>query len=116
MKPAVSFSTCWIKAKPVAPVTFKTKAYANILMFGDIAVKMLEMMGYGTSVPGAIDSDDLPDALHNLEQALEKMPHQIETGDFVEEDQPAVSLHNRAIPLLELLRAAINDRTFVRWE
>ena len=99
----------------MAPVTFKTKAYANILMFGDMAVKMLEMMDYGTSVPGAIASDDLPEALHNLELALEKLPHQIEPVDD-EADQVAVSLHNRAIPLLELLRAAIDDKTFVRWE
>jgi len=99
----------------VAPVTFKTKAYANILMLGDVAIKMLEMMGYGTSIPGAIDSDDLPDALRNLEQALAKIPRQDEPVDD-EEDQVAVSLHNRAIPLLELLRAAINDKTFMRWE
>ncbi len=99
----------------MAPVTFKTKAYANILMLGDVAIKMLEMMGYGTSIPGAIDSDDLPDALRNLEQALAKIPRQDEPVDD-EEDQVAVSLHNRAIPLLELLRAAINDKTFMRWE
>jgi hypothetical protein len=100
----------------MAPVTFKTKAYANILMLGDVAVKMLEMMGYGTSIPGAIDIDDLPEALQNLEQALGKVPPQIEAAVDAEDDQPAVSLQNRAIPLLELLQAAIDDKTYVRWE
>ena len=100
----------------MAPVTFKTKSYANILMFGDVAEKMLEMMNFGTVVPGAIDSDDLPEALQNLEQALEKIPQQIESVDDEENDQPAVNVHTRAIPLLELLRSAINDKTYVRWE
>ena len=100
----------------MAPVTFKTKAYANILMFGDVALKMLEMMKFGTSIPGAIDSEDLPEALHNLEQALAIIPQLIESAVDVEDDQPVVSVHTRAIPLLELLRAAINDKTFVRWE
>ena len=36
-------------------VTFKTRAYANITMLGDVGLKMLEMMAYGNSVPGAID-------------------------------------------------------------
>jgi hypothetical protein len=100
----------------MAPVTFKTTAYANILMFGDVAVKMLEMMNFGTSIPGAIDSDDLPEALQNLEQALGKMPQPIQSVDDTENDPPAVNVHTRAIPLLELLRSAIDDKTYVRWE
>ena len=100
----------------MAPVTFKTKAYANILMFGDVAMKMLEMMNFGTAVPGAIDSEDLPEALQNLERALGKIPQPIESIDDKENDQPAVNVHTRAIPLLELLRSAIDDKTHVRWE
>ncbi len=100
----------------MAPVTFKSKAYANILMFGDVAAEMLEMMKFGSSIPGAIDTDDVPVALQNLERALASVPQQAEAADDVDEDQPAVSLHTRAMPLLELLRAAVADETFVRWE
>lgn len=99
--------------KQIAPVTFKSKAYANILMFGDVATKMLEMMKFGSSIPGAIDTDDVPAALQNLERALASVPESVDDSD---EDQPAVSLHTRAMPLLELLRATIADETFVRWE
>jgi len=35
-------------------VTFTTKAYADITMFGDVAVAMLKMMGYSGTVPSAI--------------------------------------------------------------
>ena len=97
-------------------ITFKTKAYANITMFGDVGRQMLEMMAFGTSVPGAINAEDVPQALENLEQALDKLPEQVEPAGDAEDDQPAVSLHTRAVPLVELLQAAVADETYVRWE
>ena len=97
-------------------ITFKTKAYANITMFGDVGHKMLEMMAFGTSVPGAINAADVTIALSNLEAALDKMPQLVEPAGETADDQPAVSLHTRAVPLVELLRAAIAEETFVRWE
>jgi hypothetical protein len=97
-------------------VTFKTRAYANITMFGDVGRKMLEMMAFGNSVPGAIDAQDVPVALANLQQALDRLPQQAEPAGEAGEDQPAVSLHTRALPLIELLRAAVDDETHVRWE
>jgi hypothetical protein len=97
-------------------ITFKTKAYANITMFGDVGLGLLELMGFGRSVPGAIDSADVPTALANLKAALDKMPQQVEPAGEAGEDQPAVSLHTRALPLIELLQAAIADEDYVRWE
>ena len=97
-------------------ITFKSKAYANILMLGDVAMKMLEMMDFGSSVPGAIDAPDVASALDNLKQALEKIPAQVEPADDAEDDQPTVSLHTRAVPLLELLEAAVAQEEYVRWE
>ena len=96
-------------------VTFKTKSYANIVMFGDVGIKMLELMNYGTSIPGAIIPEDVSHALGNLQRGLE------DTVDFAvdteaEADQPAVSLNTRAQPLIELLQSAIDDRNHVRWE
>jgi len=41
-------------------VTFITKAYADITMFGDVAVAMLKMMGHSTTVPGAIVAEEVP--------------------------------------------------------
>jgi hypothetical protein len=97
-------------------ITFKTKSYANITMFGDVATKMLEMMGYGTSVPGAIISDDVPQALSNLRSSLESVMEVVEPAGDADDDQPAVSLHTRAVPLVELLQSAIDDENHVRWE
>ena len=97
-------------------ITFKTSAYANITMLGDIGLKMLEMMAFGSKVPGAINTEDVPTALDNLKQALDKLPPQVEPAGEADEDQPAVSVHTRAVPLIELLQAAVADETYVRWE
>jgi len=97
-------------------ITFKTSAYANITMFGDVGLKMLEMIAFGTSIPGAINAEDVPQALDNLKTALEKMPEQVEVAGDADDDQPAVSLHTRAVPLVQLLQAAVEDEAYVRWE
>ena len=97
-------------------ITFKTSAYANITMLGDIGLKMLEMMAFGSSVPGAINAEDVPSALKNLQSALDKLPPQVEPAGEADDDQPAVSVHTRAVPLVELLLAAVADETYVRWE
>lgn len=98
-------------------VTFKTKSYANIVMFGDVGTKMLELMNYGTSIPGAITPDDVSDALGNLQRGLEDIADlAVDTEAESEDDQPAVSLNTRAQPLIELLQSAIDDRNHVRWE
>ena len=96
-------------------VTFKCKAYADIIMFGDVGNKMLEMMGFGNRVPGAIRAEDVPAALANLRRGLTAEPDQAEVADSEDDAQPAVSLHTRALPLLELLQAAIADDSQVRW-
>ena len=97
-------------------ITFKTKSYANIIMFGDVGTKMLEMMGFGVSVPGAIIAEDVAQALSNLRRGLESVMEIVEPAGDAGDDQPAVSLHTRALPLIELLQSAIDDENHVRWE
>jgi hypothetical protein len=96
-------------------VTFTTKSYADITMFGDIAVSLLKMMGHSGTVPSAILADDVPEALSRLKSALdaqtEQTPPQQNNGD-----EPSVSLHNRAVPLVELLTAAAKEKTDVMWK
>jgi hypothetical protein len=97
-------------------VTFKCNAYADITMFGNVGKKMLELMGFGVEVPGAISAADVPRALDNLQRGLAVIPEQPEPAGAEEEDQPSTSPHTRALPLLELLQAAIDEETRVRWE
>lgn len=97
-------------------ITFKTKSYANITMLGDIGLKMLKMMDYGIGVPGGIIAENVGSALENLKQGLVNMPDQVVTAKQEEDDQPVVSIHTRAVPLLALLQSAVDNDNQVRWE
>lgn len=96
-------------------VTFTTNAYADITMFGDIALAMLRMMGHSATVPGAILAADVPAALNRLKAAIEaeKAAPPIENEDA---DEPVVSMAHRALPLINLLAAAAKAESNVMWK
>jgi len=106
-------------------VTFKTKAHADITMFGNIAIELLKLAGMTGNVPTAILADDVPDRLAALERALgahhgafgDSAPASSEAkGTSKPHDdtaEPPVALRTRALPVLELLRAAVADHTDV---
>ncbi|HNO76177.1 DUF1840 domain-containing protein [Nitrosomonas mobilis] len=96
-------------------VTFKTDAYANITMFGDVALDMLKIMGHSATVPGAILAADVPAALSRLTAAIdtEKTAPPVEDKDA---DEPMVSITHRALPLVNLLAAAAKAESNVMWE
>lgn len=96
-------------------VTFTTKAYADITMFGDIAQTLLKMMGHSGTVPSALLAADVPTALERLKKALIAEEKQTQPLDM-DEDEPKVTMHNRALPLLELLAAAEKSKTDVMWK
>lgn len=96
-------------------VTFTTKAYADITMFGDVGLSMLRMMGLSGTVPGAIVADDIPDALAKLQQAIDTQEPDEQSKDD-DDGEPIVSLHHRALPLLELLAAAEKEGANVMWK
>lgn len=99
-------------------VTFSCPAYADITMFGDVAVRLLTMMGHSGTVPSALAAEDVPAALARLTAAMEAEraaapPARPDTGDDGEE--PPVSLPHRALPLIDLLKAAARDKVSVMW-
>ncbi|MEO8343935.1 MAG: DUF1840 domain-containing protein [Gallionella sp.] len=93
-------------------VTFTTNAYADITMFGNVALAMLKMMGHSPTVPGAILAVDVPDALRRLQAAIVASPPVADK----EEDEPGVSVANRALPLINLLAAAVKENKDVMWK
>lgn len=96
-------------------VTFTTNAYADITMFGDVALALLKMMGHSATVPGAILAADVPAALSRLTTAIEaeKASSPVEDKDA---DEPVVSMANRALPLINLLAAAAKADADVMWK
>ena len=103
-------------------VTFRTKAYANITMFGDVAKQLLELLGHSGTIPSAIKAEDVPAALARLEAGLQQRKA-AEAADVPADDRGRddaaprkVSLSQRAVPLLALLRAAAASKADVMWD
>jgi len=96
-------------------VTFTTKAYADITLFGDVALAMLKMMGHSATVPGAILAADVPAVLKRLKTAIDASKAAPPVTDK-DADEPVVSMAHRALPLIELLAAAAKAESDVMWK
>ena len=95
-------------------VTFTTKTYPDITMFGEIAHTFLKMMGHSTKVPGAILAADVPAALARLKAAVDTESDAQPNEE--DEEEPVVSIAHRALPLIELLDAAVKADANVMWK
>ena len=101
-------------------ITFHTKSYADITLFGDIGKQLIELMGHTPTVPGAILADDLPAALARLRAGVaatsaHEQVSKNNDGQSDEEERP-VSLAHRALPLIQLLEAALAAEENVMWD
>ena len=93
-------------------VKFDSKV-GGITMFGDIAVALLKAMGNSGTVPGALLAKDIPPALDRLKAAVAAAP--AKAGGH-EEQEPKVSLKQRAFPLVDLLERAAKAGADVLWD
>ena len=103
-------------------VTFRSKAHADIMMFGDIAISLLKLMGHTGAVPGALLAADVPKALERLTRAV-SVHKTADTGTSEQapapDDEPSerpVNLAHRALPLMELLADSIKATCDVMWD
>ena len=100
-------------------ITFKTRASADVTMFGDVALKLIKLMGRRDTVPSAMEPEDIQSALDKLRAgaAAEEAPANENAAESDEDgSKNRVSLHNRAVPLIELLEAAQKKNVPVMWE
>jgi len=101
-------------------VTFRSDAYGNVIMFGDIAIYLLKLMGHSGTVPGAILTEDIPAALTRLKSAVAVNRNASTSEASADSDddgstKDVVSLGHRAFPLIELLTAAASAKCNVIW-
>ncbi|MFT7686745.1 MAG: putative secreted protein [Candidatus Azotimanducaceae bacterium] len=99
-------------------ITFTCQAHSDITMFGDEGIRLIELMGHSGTVPGAIDAEKIQAALESLESAIEENPQPSNAADSEEDmdSEPAISLRHRAMPLIELLKAATKEKCYVMWD
>jgi hypothetical protein len=109
-------------------ITFKSKAYPNVLMYQDHAQRILDLL-HKDPERGVITAEEAPKAVQLLEQEIdESRKHQATDGveqdvkahhgDIEDSDhEPAelVTFSTRAYPLLEMLRAARDQRADILW-
>jgi hypothetical protein len=105
-------------------VTFRSKAHADIIMFGDIAISLLKLMGHSGTVPSALLAEDVPAALERLKTAIAAHKATVEDesdsvrddDDNDDSDERTVNLAHRALPLIELLEASATAKCNVMWD
>lgn len=99
-------------------VTFRSNAWGNITMFGDVAVALLKMMGHSGTVPSALLARDIPAALARLKQQLAGRGEEEYAGAPSSDDdaEKPVGLALRAYPLIEMLSAAAAQDADVMWQ
>lgn len=98
-------------------IRFDSKV-GTFVTFGDIGVQLLRMIGHSGDVPGAILGADVAGALSRLEAALRTIPPDVEPPEDDDNPRPerAITLRQRAWPLLDLLTRAAKKRCDVMWE
>tara|TARA_R110000782_G_scaffold125788_3_gene217431 strand:- start:596 stop:916 length:321 start_codon:yes stop_codon:yes gene_type:complete len=101
-------------------IVFSSNATGDIIMFGDVAERMLELMGHSGTIPGAIAAKDVPVVLERLKAAIEAQNNEGHESDGMDveiddEDAPQVSIAGRAFPLVQMLSRAAEEGCSVMW-
>jgi hypothetical protein len=106
-------------------IVFRSQAAGDVMMFDDVAKRMMELMGKEVVDRGIVTVEQLPDAISRLKSAIsaDRARHQGEQ----EEERPQteevpgggkrayVALAQRAVPLLQLLEYSLKDDKPVMW-
>ena len=102
------------------PITFKSKFSPDILMLEAVARELITLMGHSGSVPGSLTAQDIPTALAQLQAALNTGATRTLNAEQGRDDEqshaPAISLTQRAGPLLAMLQTALREQQHVLWE
>jgi hypothetical protein len=111
----------------MALVVFRSKAAGEIFMFAETARRILAIIGKQDTPRGVVSAEQVGDALARLVAAVEEEKAQLEQareeaeqaqrrGEPAGEGGPrAITLGQRAYPLLEMLRAAQKKKVDVTW-
>ena len=89
-------------------ITFKTPNHAHVTLFGDVALRLLALMGHSGILPGAFAVEDVPPALLRLRDAIHLQPTRANDNN-----DETISLRQRALPLIELLETAAKNQQSV---
>lgn len=106
-------------------VVFRSKAAGEIFMFAETARRIFQIIGRDDAPRGVITAGEVPGALARLQAAVDEEKAALKAaGEQAEhaerrgedgEPARAITLGQRAFPLLEMLRAAHKKHVDVTW-
>lgn len=105
-------------------IVFKSKAAGDVMMFGDVALKLIEIMGKAPEPKGIVTVAQLPGAIARLKAAVAQDKAErpvVDHDERIFEKTPDggkreyVSLARRAVPLIELLEYSLKEEVPVTW-
>lgn len=96
-------------------VTFSSRAGSDVMMFGEVAHKLMEIMGKTVADKGVITVEQLPGAIEKLRAAMAAAKPAADAAANDDDSLPPVSLGQRIAPLLELLERAKEAGKDVHW-
>jgi len=99
-------------------VTFSCPAHPDIIIFGDLAVRLLKLMGRSSTVPSALLAEDVKAALQRLESAMKEVRQlpESEASALCWGDGSELILPHQALPIIKLLKVARKTKCHVIWE
>ncbi len=98
-------------------VKFDSNVAGELMMFADVARRLLTVAGKECTARGVITRDQIPDIVARLRQAAVADRAANSGGGAEEEDQNVVSLGRRAQPFIEFLELTAREpEGFVLWE
>jgi Domain of unknown function (DUF1840) len=102
--------------------TFKSKADADLIMMAPVGDHLLRIAGKEPAPKGIIEAAALPAAMRAIQQAIaaeeEAARHALQNNDESDEDVGAgghIGLHQRAWPMLEMMRRSIAEHADIVW-
>ena len=96
-------------------ITFQSPAYADVMLFGEVAEKMLEIISKEFSDKGIITVENLPAAIASLKAAISAgIQLKVQRATESDDEEP-VGIPQRALPLVDLFEASLTNRVPVVW-
>lgn len=96
-------------------ITFKSPASGDVTMLGDVAGKMMAIIGREFAAQGIITPEHLPAAIASLKAAI-SADRQTGTEPVPDtEDEDPVRVAQRALPLVELFEWSLKRGVPVVW-
>jgi hypothetical protein len=109
----------------MALVVFRSKAAGEIFMFAETARRIFQIIDKADAPRGVITAEQVPAALTRLQTAVDEEKAQLKAAGEQAQDADrrgdevaaarAITLGQRAFPLLEMLRAAQKKNVEITW-